>query len=148
MRILIRIVVILVLGIISLPISSQDVSAWKTLGKIGFEKKYDELMGFNVDVPVFSDDVKSLEGTEIQLNGYIIPVQGYKSHTEFIFSAFPYNMCFFCGGAGPETVMEVTSRDPIAYTAEKITIKGVLSLNNEDVNQLMYKLTDTVIIED
>jgi hypothetical protein len=32
-------------------------SIWKTLSKITFKKEYDEMMGFKVDVPVFSEDV-------------------------------------------------------------------------------------------
>lgn len=121
---------------------------WKTLGKITFTKEYDELLGFKVDVPVFSPDVKALDGKTVTVRGYIIPVEGYKSHSEFVFSAFPYNMCFFCGGAGPETVMEVTAKKPIPYTAQPITIRGKLSLNNTDVNRLIYFLTDVVPVED
>ena len=119
-------------------------NAWQTLGKITFTKQYDELLGFKVDVPVFSEDVKALDGEEITLRGYIIPTDGYKSHKEFVFSAFPYNMCFFCGGAGPETVIEVRATEPITFTGDPITIRGRLALNDEDVNRLIYSLTDVV----
>lgn len=121
---------------------------WKTLGKITFTKEYDELLGFKVDVPVFSPEVKALDGETVTVRGYIIPVEGYKSHSEFVFSAFPYNMCFFCGGAGPETVMEVSAKKAIPYTAQPVTIKGKLSLNNTDVNRLIYILTDVVPVEE
>lgn len=120
---------------------------WSTLSKITFKKQMDEIMGFNVDVPVFSKDVKDLEGQEVTIKGYIIPVEGYKSHREFVFSAFPYNMCFFCGGAGPETVMEVYSIDPVKYSAKQVTLKGKLELNDDDINRLMYSLTDAVLIK-
>ena len=123
-------------------------NVWKTLGKITFRKQYDEMMGFKVDVPVFSEDVQALSEKEVVLKGYIIPVDGYKSHSEFVFSAFPYNMCFFCGGAGPETVMEVTAKNPIKYTAEAITIKGKLHLNDKDINSLIYSLTDVELVEE
>ena len=122
-------------------------NVWKTLGKITFKKEYDELMGFKVDVPVFSKDVKKLNGTEITVRGYIIPVEGYKSHKEFVFSAFPYNMCFFCGGAGPETVMEVTAKEPVKFRADAITIKGILKCNDEDINKLIYSLEDVEVVE-
>ena len=123
-------------------------NVWKTLGKITFRKQYDEMMGFKVDVPVFSEDVQALSEKEVVLKGYIIPVDGYKSHSEFVFSAFPYNMCFFCGGAGPETVMEVTAKNPIKYTAEAITIKGKLHLNDDDINSLIYSLTEVELVEE
>ncbi len=127
------------------PLVAQD-STWKTLSKISFTKKYDDLLGFKVDVPVFASEVKKLDGKEITLRGYIIPVEGYRSHTEFIFSAFPYNMCFFCGGAGPETVMEVKSVTPVKYTTEPITLKGILHLNDSDVNRLMYGLEQAKLV--
>lgn len=115
---------------------------WKTLSKISFKKQFDEYLGFKVDMPVFHEEVKALENKEITLRGYIIPVEGYKSHKEFIFSAFPYASCFFCGGAGPETVMEVVALEGIKYTTDPIVIKGKLKLNEKDINSLMYKLVD------
>lgn len=126
---------------------AQNDNAWKSLGKVSYKKEYDELMGFKVDKPVFSDDIKSMEGKTITLKGYIIPVEGYKSHKEFIFSAFPYSMCFFCGGAGPETVMEVKSKEPIKYTAESITLTGILRLNDSDINRLMFRIENAVMVK-
>ena len=127
---------------------STSENLWKTLAKITYKKEYDEFLGFKIDKPVFSEDIKSLEGKEVTVKGFIIPVEGYKSHKEFIFSAFPYSMCFFCGGAGPESVMEVFALDAVKYTAESIKLKGTLELNPDDVNRLMYFLKDATLVED
>lgn len=127
--------------------AQTQANMWKTLADVTYIKKYDEFLGFKVDYPVFSESIESLSGEEIEIRGYIIPIEGYKSHKEFIFSAYPYNMCFFCGGAGPETVMEIQAAEPIKYTAEPITIRGKLQLNNEDINQLMYAMSEVVKIE-
>lgn len=120
---------------------------WKTLGKITFKKQYDEFMGFKVNVPIFSPEVQALDGKEIIIKGYIIPTEGYKGHTAFVFSAYPYNLCYFCGGAGPETVMEVEASEPIEYTVEPVTIKGILQLNSGDVNQLIYSMTKATLVK-
>ena len=122
-------------------------NVWKTLSKITYKKEFDEFLGFKIDIPVFADAVKELNNKEIQVKGYIIPVEGYQSHTEFIFSAFPYNMCFFCGGAGPETVMEVEAVEVIEYTSEQVVLKGKLQLNDADINRLMYLLVDAKLVE-
>lgn len=127
--------------------SGTTESLWKTLAKISYKKEYDEFLGFKIDKPVFSEEIKALDGKEVTVKGFIIPVEGYKSHKEFIFSAFPYSMCFFCGGAGPESVMEVVSIEPVAYTAESIVLKGKLKLNSADVNKLMYALTDARMVK-
>ncbi len=120
---------------------------WKTLAKITYTKEYDEFLGFKIDKPVFSEDIKKLEGKVVTVKGYIIPVEGYKGHREFIFSAYPYSMCFFCGGAGPETVMEVEAVKDVQYTAEQIHLKGVLKLNADDINRLMYFLEQAEIVK-
>jgi len=145
---IIAISIFLFAGFVNSNAQVSQESVWKTLAKITYKKQYDELMGFKIDVPVFSDPVKSLEGKEIEVKGYIIPVEGYKSHKEFIFSAFPYNMCFFCGGAGPETVMEVESKEAVEYTAEQVILKGKLTLNDDDINRLMYLITDAVLVKE
>ena len=126
---------------------SSNPSLWKKLAKITYTKEYDELMGFKVDKPVFSEEIRALDGQTVTVRGFIIPTEGYKSHTEFILSAFPYSMCFFCGGAGPETVMEVFSKTPVKFTAEAITLQGTLKLNSDDINRLMYFLEDAEPVE-
>ena len=127
--------------------NGKEDNIWKTLSKISYKKEYDELMGFKIDKPVFSETVKALENKEVTIKGYIIPVEGYKSHKEFIFSAFPYSMCFFCGGAGPETVMEVEATEGVKYSADAVYLKGVLKLNDKDINRLMYKLVNAKLVK-
>ena len=128
--------------------TTPTVSLWKTLAKITYIKQYDEFLGFKIDKPVFSEEIKALNGKEVTVRGFIIPVEGYKGHKEFIFSAFPYANCFFCGGAGPESVMEVTTIEPVAYTAESITLKGKLALNSDDVNKLMFSLSEARVVKE
>jgi hypothetical protein len=123
-------------------ILAQDENIWKTLAKVAYKKEYNELLGFKVDVPVFSPEIKALDGEEITVRGYVIPTEGFKSHKEFVFSAFPYNMCYFCGGAGPETVMEVEAVEAVKFTSDPIVLRGILQLNAKDINRLMYKIIE------
>lgn len=134
-------------GATALSAQSSTESLWKTLAKITYKKEYDDFLGFKIDKPVFSEEIKALNGKEVTVKGFVIPVEGYKSHKEFIFSAFPYSMCFFCGGAGPESVMEVLASEAVEYSAEAITLRGKLKLNSDDVNKLMYELTDARLVK-
>jgi len=151
-----RLMILIVATLLSLSIFGQSADTatqpnsnlWKTLSKITYKKEYDEFLGFKIDKPVFAQSVQDLEDKEVEVKGYIIPVEGYKSHSEFIFSAYPFNLCFFCGGAGPETVMEVESTVPVEYTAEQVTLKGTLKLNPDDINRLMYLLIDARPVEE
>jgi hypothetical protein len=130
------------------PVNNDPEAIWKTLGKVAFKMKKDELMGYDVEIPIFSKEVKALAGQTITIKGYIIPVEGYKAQGYFVFSAYPYNLCYFCGGAGKETVMEVFTKKgtTIKYTAKPITIRGKLVLNAKDINKLMYLLEDAVLV--
>ncbi len=69
-----------IIGQESSPATTKKENTWKTLSRITYKKEFDELMGFKIDKPVFSDRVKALEGKEVIIKGYIIPVEGYKSH--------------------------------------------------------------------
>lgn len=131
---------------LSTGLSAQEFM-WKTLGKITYKKEYDEMLGYKVDIPIFSNEIQKLEGKEVTIKGYIIPVEGYKSHKDFVFSAYPYSMCFFCGGAGAETVMEVKAKSPVPFTADPITLKGILHLNASDINRLMYSLSNAEVVK-
>lgn len=139
--------ILLMLSISSQGITQNTSATWNTLGKITFKKEFDAALGFKIDKPIFSEEVQALSGKIVEIKGYIIPTDGYKSHTEFILSAFPYNMCFFCGGAGPETVMEIYAKTPIKFTSESVTIRGKLELNADDVNRLIYAMTEAEQID-
>lgn len=120
---------------------------WSQLSDVSYQKVFDEYMGFKVDMPVFGPKVKALHNKEIEVRGYIIPIEGYQSHKEFIFSAFPYASCFFCGAAGPETIMEVKAVEGIKYTTEAIRIRGTLITNDKDINNLMFKLINVKLVK-
>ncbi|TVR84625.1 MAG: hypothetical protein EA409_00535 [Saprospirales bacterium] len=135
-------------AVFSQQIPGEDGGLWRTLGKLSYEKQYNDMFGFEIDMPVFSEEIKALENKEVMVRGYIIPVEGYRNHKEFIFSAFPYSQCFFCGAAGPETVMEIYAERPVRFTSEIIWLKGKLILNDSDINHLFYILEDAREVPD
>ncbi|MBK7231967.1 MAG: hypothetical protein IPH93_06830 [Saprospiraceae bacterium] len=138
---------ILLIISLSFQIHGWSQSIWPILSQVKYKKIQDEQLGFEVDYPIFGSELRSLDGKWVQVKGYIIPTDGYKSHTEFVFSAFPYKSCYFCGGAGPETVMEIQAHQGIQFTSEKIELKGRLKLNDSDLNRLMFILTDAEILK-
>lgn len=146
-KLLLAVIALSFYGAVAVAQSSSTENLWKTLAKITYKKEYDEFLGFKIDKPVFSEEIKALNGKEVTVRGFIIPVEGYKGHREFILSAFPYSMCFFCGGAGPESVMDVTAIEAIEYSAESVTLRGRLHLNTNEVNELMYSITEARLVK-
>lgn len=139
----------LLLVLVSLAAQAQPVDSWKTLGMVQLEKVYDATIGIEIDKPTVGPIIKSLEGKEILLTGYIIPLTGKLAQSHFMLSRYPQNMCFFCGKAGPETAAQVFMEgdEKIAFTEEKIKVKGILRINASDINNLLYTLDQAEIVE-
>lgn len=128
-------------------VEAQDKSLWKILGNVTYGTRMDPELDFEVEYPVFSEEAKSWEGREVVVKGYMIPLEELTGQNYFVLSQFPYAMCFFCGGAGPETVMEVYTQKEIKYRENPVRIKGKLRLNEDDFNHLMYILEEAVEVE-
>lgn len=60
----------------------------------------------------------------------------------YALSKYPYAACFFCGGAGPETIAGLHfSKSPKRYkTDDFVTLQGMLVLNDSDVDNFMYQM--------
>ena len=127
---------------LTLPGQTKEPNVWKTLSKVKIEKRFDENLQFEIDYPTFSDEIKALDGKEITLEGFMIPLDELQGENYFVLSLLPFNNCFFCGGAGPETVMEIFSIKEIDFTEKKIKVKGKLTINADDPMRLMYILKD------
>jgi len=116
---------------------------WKTMALLEYEKSKDEYG--EIFIPKFTAPIQELDGKEIELAGYIIPFEGMFKPEQLIISSLPIASCFFCGGAGPESVAEVYLDEPVQYTAKKVKVVGKLTLNDSDVDQLMYILKDATL---
>jgi hypothetical protein len=64
-------------------------------------------------------------------------------------SKFSYSSCYFCGAAGPESVIEIEAKNPIIYRMDKaIILEGTLRINRKKEGQeydpfrLLYILED------
>ncbi|MCO6359113.1 hypothetical protein BXY85_1585 [Roseivirga pacifica] len=125
----------------------QEKSTWKTLAKVTIEKKFDELMNFEIDYPTFSEEVKALDGKEISLEGWMIPLDELRGENYFVLSALPFANCFFCGGAGPETVVEVFTTEGFDFTEDRVKVTGTLSLNADDPSRLMYVMSKAEVTD-
>lgn len=142
----ILITLIVLLGI-STSIKSQTIITWEVLKDVTFEEVFSEEFQGYYQVPKFGKKVSSLSGKTVQIRGYIIPVDVIQDY--YVLSANPYSSCFFCGGAGPESVMEVqiVGEHSGLRMDQIITFEGKLRLNPDDIYQLSYILEDAKVIE-
>lgn len=118
---------------------SQSQNFWQVLAEVGFQTRKDA-DGTIVETPVFSKNLKSYNGKKIKLKGFVIPINEVGDQDKFMLSSLPYNVCYFCGAAGPETVIEVDSDDGIHFSSKAIWVEGILYLNDSDPDHHMYML--------
>jgi len=121
---------------------------WEDLKDVRFESKYDEEMEANFWYPEFGNKLNQLELEEVYITGYLVPMD-FEGQS-YALSAFPYENCFFCGGAGPESVIELRfKKEPKRRfkTDERLTFRGTFKLNKDDPFQLNYILLDSKLYE-
>lgn len=122
---------------------AQERLSWNTFERLNFEEVYEPTTASWVQVPVWTEELKQWDGKLVKITGYIIALDAVNS--QYALSAFPFSSCFFCGAAGPESVLELDLKHQQEYlTDEVITFKGVLELNSDP---LKFPLTLKYAIE-
>ena len=133
---------LLVMGGIS-SLIAQTAIDWNTLADVHFEEKFSEEYGIKYDEATFGQWLLPFDGQEVSITGFVIPLDGMG--TTYVLSRNPQATCFFCGGAGPETVIALILK-PSAYGRYKLdarlTFKGTLKMNRTNLDSLTYELID------
>lgn len=103
-----------------------------------------------LQVPRFGNTLKQMDEQEIVLRGFFLPAD--VTGDAFVLSHVPMQMCFFCAGAGIESVVEIHSvvshniRFRRLSTDDFIEVKGRLRLNQDDLDHLIYILEDAELV--
>jgi hypothetical protein len=119
---------------------------WKLLEDVTFKDVYLESLESYYWKPTFGPTVKAAAGKPYFITGYVIPVDIDENF--YVLSRYPFANCFFCGGAGPESVVDLRfkgNKPARPYqTDERLTFAGTLRLNADDIYQMNYILDGAV----
>ncbi len=125
------------------PVSYEGIEytelTWQHLSDVEFKDVYLEELKAYYWKPLFGKDIQKSEGEDFYITGYVIPVDIDEDF--YVLSRYPFANCFFCGGAGPETVVDLQfdGKAPREYaTDERLTFAGKLRLNADDIYQMNY----------
>lgn len=120
---------------------------WKFLSKVKFEDKYYQEYEAWYLFPVFSEQIKALDGKQVIIKGYVIPLD--VEDGLYALSAYPFSNCFFCGGAGPESVMSLKFKEKQRKfeTDDVATFVGTLHLNTSNLDDFNYVLKNATEVE-
>jgi hypothetical protein len=115
----------------------KDVVSWKLLAQVELVKVKDKFQ------PQFSAGVAALDAKEVKVQGFMMPLEMGDKQSHFILSSSPQS-CAFCMPGGPESLVEVKTKRPIAYGMEPVVLTGKLSVLKDDPTGVFYRLTDAV----
>lgn len=135
--------IVFILLLSSFSVQKEPVElSWKTLTDVEFKDVFIEEIDTYYWKPSFGETVKSFEGKDVFITGYILPVDIDDDY--YVLSRYAFANCFFCGGAGPESIIDLRfKKENRKYkTDERLTFKGVLKLNANDIYSMNYILLD------
>lgn len=142
-----RSVLIIIFCCVTGLLCAQETNGWQLLAEVGFETRPAEQNGFEIDKPTFSQRLKEANGKSITLKGYLIPLSEIGGKQHYMLSSLPFSSCYFCGGAGPETVVELDTKEKIKFVTKQITMAGTLMLNASDPDHHIFILKAPKIID-
>ncbi|MEM7382042.1 MAG: hypothetical protein AAF361_12710 [Bacteroidota bacterium] len=120
-------------------VAAQEQLTWEDFADVSFEPVYNEEYGVHFLMPKFGEKIKAYRGKNISIKGYFLDISG--SGEVFLVSQNPMASCFFCGAAGPETIVEVIFKEkPDFKTDQIVVVTGVLDLNANNVAHCNYIL--------
>ena len=127
--------------------ANPPVSGWNLFSSVKFVPKFVKEYNENFLFPQFNAGIKAQAGKEITLQGHYLPVE-LEDKNSIILSKFPFSACFFCGLAGPESVAEIIfdAKAPKLKSDQVIIIKGILELNDTDINHMNFIIKHATII--
>lgn len=116
---------------------------WDTLKDVTFEVRYNKQYQLDIKYPVFGSGVQKLKGKDLYITGYMIPLN--PGAGLYAISKNNYASCFFCGRAGPESIISLKFKTtPRRYkTDEYLTVKGRMELNDSNIRDFIYIFRET-----
>lgn len=144
---MLRFISLLLISFISVGAFAQT-DGWLSFAKTKFDAKYNDKAGEYFLYPTFSAELKSMVGKEFSLEGYYLPID-VEGNAYIILSKYPYSQCFFCGGAGPESIAEIFFKtQPGKFEPDQyIRVKGKLKLNDADLEHGNFILEEAVLVK-
>ena len=111
----------------------QQRLKWSTFERLEFTEVYHEDQAAWLQQPIWSESLLAWDGTFVKITGYVIALDVVSK--EYALSAFPFASCFFCGAAGPESVLELNFTEPLEFlTDDVVTFSGILKLNKDPLS--------------
>lgn len=88
-----------------------------------------------------SSEVKAMDGQEVTVNGFVLPLDGSDQTRHFLLTKRT-PVCMYCPPGEPNEVIEVTSKQPVEWNDNLVTLRGRFTLVNNGEKAIFFALTD------
>ncbi|MEM6265494.1 MAG: DUF3299 domain-containing protein [Bacteroidota bacterium] len=122
------------------PAFAQHPLTWSQLAEVTYSHTYDSTTNTWQYAPHFPPTLQSLDGKKVSITGYLIPLEIDGDGNTYALSALPYAGCYFCGGGGKESVLELRLKKyrQTFQLDEHRTFTGTLYLNPDPWELTFY----------
>jgi hypothetical protein len=111
------------------------VVPWDLLGQVKTVRVKDRFL------PEFAPSIAKLNRQEVKIVGFMMPLQAGEKQTHFLLTVTSQT-CAFCLPTGPEGIVEVRTRSPVAMTFDPLVIAGRLEVLPDDPLGVYYRIRD------
>lgn len=118
----------------------SDVVQWSLLTDVKTKTEKNKI------VPVFGKAQLGLNQKTQRVQGFMMPLEPGDKQTHFLLTSVPMT-CSFCTAGGPESMVEVRTKDPVKYTMDPVTVEGKFAVLQDDPYGLYYRITDAVAVK-
>ena len=133
-------------SLLSISAFSQKTIAWKDVMDI-----YAKEVRFSEKNPTLAIkgqgmSLKDIEGKKITITGYFLDLD--PDGEWFMVSKNPFATCFFCGGAGPETVIELLKYKNVKKkfkTDDIVTVTGTIKMIAENEDDVGFVIHNAIV---
>ena len=117
-----------------------DVVPWSVLTDV--KTRTDK----NKVLPVFGASQLALHQKTQRIQGFMMPLEPGERQRHFLLTSVPMS-CGFCVPGGPESMVEVRTRTPVAYSLEPVVVEGRFQVLQDDKYGLFYRITDAASVK-
>lgn len=118
----------------------SDVLPWSKLSNVKTKAVNKRLL------PVFPSAVQALNDKNQRIQGFMMPLEPGEKQKHFLLSSVPLT-CSFCVPGGPESMVEVHTKNAVRYSMEPVVVEGKLAVLQDDPYGIYYRINDAVSVK-
>jgi uncharacterized protein len=119
----------------ALPQSNDDM--WKALSACKVHLNYEN---YHYTIH-YTPEIKAMEGKEITVSGFILPLESTETFTHFLLSKRTPT-CAFCPPGSPNEIVEVFTTTPIKWDEGIVVITGTMHFTSNPELGLFFQLKE------